>query len=148
MQVLLLICIVNSMCYKSFALSIHNASTSTINIAECDITYIENLESGDINNRAKATNKVDWTINPSITKKATVAFSLSANESVTINCTYSPPDASIDFGLISPDGRFYYINTKSGDFNKSIIVNENGLYYLAIRNNFSKPVNVVGFVYY
>ena len=56
--------------------------------------------------------------------------------------------ASVDFGLLAPDGYFYYERVTSGDINKAIQVDERGTYILAVRNNSSDTVSVVGFVHY
>ncbi|MBS5549810.1 MAG: hypothetical protein KHX40_11560 [Oscillospiraceae bacterium] len=100
------------------------------------------------NNTTRATNRFDWSIPSGVTKKANTAFSLDADETVTINCTFSPRNSDVDFGLIAPNGRFYYTNADGGSFNNSIRVNETGKYYLAIRNNSDQTIQVMGFVYY
>lgn len=74
--------------------------------------------------------------------------SLQANDSITFNCSYSPLSASMDFGVISSSGRFYYINVKEGSINQAIRISQSGSYMVAIRNNFSQTVSVVGFVNY
>ena len=73
---------------------------------------------------------------------------LEAGETVTINASYSPASASMDFGLIAPDGYFYYVNVDSGSINKTIRVDERGNYLLAVRNNSNRTVSVVGYVNY
>ena len=97
---------------------------------------------------ARATNRFDWSISPGVTKQATTAFSLSANEKVTFNCTFTPTNASVDFGLISPNGTFYHISAGNGTIKDSVQVPENAKYYLAIRNNSKSTVQVMGFVSY
>ena len=76
------------------------------------------------------------------------SFSLEAGETVTINCSYSPASASVDFGLIAPDGYFYYVNSTNGSINSTLKVNARGQYTLAVRNNSSNTISVVGYVYY
>lgn len=76
------------------------------------------------------------------------SFSLEAGESVTINASYSPSFASVDFGVIAPDNLFYGINTKTGSINKTIKVNQRGTYTFAIRNNSAYVISVSGFVTY
>ena len=73
---------------------------------------------------------------------------LEANDIVTFNCSYSPSSASVDFGVIAPNGRFYYINVKGGSINQAIRISQSGSYTVAIRNNSSQTVRVVGFVNY
>ena len=80
--------------------------------------------------------------------KAGSTFPLEVGEVVTIKATYSPFSASVDFGLIAPDGLFYGLNTKTGSFDKSIEVNQRGNYSLAIRNNSSDTIHVSGHVNY
>ncbi len=75
-------------------------------------------------------------------------FYLSSGSTITFNCSYSPSPASMDFGVIAPDGKFYYVNVKEGSINQPIRVNQTGDYSVAIRNNSSQTVSVVGFVEY
>ena len=67
---------------------------------------------------------------------------------VTINCSYTPVAASVDFGVIAPDGYFYFLNVEGGNINRSIRVNQSGNFAVAIRNNSSNSVRVVGFIEY
>lgn len=76
------------------------------------------------------------------------ALSLDAGETVTFDCTYSPTTASMDFGLIAPNGRFYYINATNGSIDQAIRVSERGTYTVAISNNASYAVTVTGTVRY
>lgn len=73
-------------------------------------------------------------------------FFLAERGIVTINCSYSPSSASMDFGVIAPDGYFYFLNVGGGSINRSIRVNQSGHYLMAIRNNSSQTVSVVGYV--
>ena len=75
-------------------------------------------------------------------------FSLAAGEVVTIKATYTPFNASVDFGLIAPDGLFYGLSGSNGSFDEGIQVNQNGVYRLAIRNRSSVAVDVSGYVNY
>ena len=75
-------------------------------------------------------------------------FPLEVGETVTINAVYSPQSASVDFGLIAPDGLFYPFRAESGQFNETIKVGQRGSYTLAIRNNSSYDISVSGFVVY
>ena len=80
--------------------------------------------------------------------KAGSSFPLEVGEVVTIKATYSPFSASVDFGLIAPDGLFYGLNTTTGSFDKAIKVNQRGHYYFAIRNNSSGKISASGYVNY
>lgn len=96
----------------------------------------------------RATNQFTITIPPKITMGADSQFSLATGEKVTINASYAPTNASVDFGLMDSDGIFHYINVIDGSINQSIQIKEWGKYTLAIRNNSSYTVNVSGFVTY
>ena len=80
--------------------------------------------------------------------QADTSFPLDVGETVTIKASYSPFEASVDFGLIAPDGYFYYFNTTSGSADKTIEVDEAGTYTFAVRNNSDQTVKVTGFVRY
>lgn len=79
---------------------------------------------------------------------ADTAFPLEIGETVTINTVYSPRSASVDFGLIAPDGLFYSVGAQRGSLDATIEVNQRGYYTLAIRNNSDVDVSVSGFVTY
>lgn len=79
---------------------------------------------------------------------ADTSFPLEIGETVTINAVYSPRSASVDFGLIAPDGLFYPVRAKDGRFDETIEVNQRGYYTLAIRNNSDFDISVSGFVTY
>ncbi len=76
------------------------------------------------------------------------SFPLAAGETVTIKASYSPFSASVDFGLIAPDGRFYYFNITNGSIDKAIRVDESGNYVFQVKNNSDSEVHVSGFVNY
>ena len=96
----------------------------------------------------RATGSIDATVPASSLVYAGESFPLESGETVTINCSYSPASASMDFGLVDSDGIFYSLNVTGGSINKTIRVSERGSYTLAIRNNSSSSVRVVGFVNY
>lgn len=75
-------------------------------------------------------------------------FPLAAGETVTIKASYSPFSASVDFGLVAPDGKFYYFNVTDGSIDETIEVDESGNYTLQVRNNSGVTVRVSGFVNY
>lgn len=75
-------------------------------------------------------------------------ISFNANDEVAFNCSYSPSSASLDFGVIASSGKFYSVNVKGGSIQRSIIITQAGSYAVAIRNNSSQTVRVVGFVNY
>lgn len=76
------------------------------------------------------------------------SFPLAAGETVTIKASYSPFSASVDFGLIAPNGVYHYFNITNGSIDKTIQVDESGDYTLQVRNNSNYEVAVSGFVNY
>ena len=97
---------------------------------------------------SRATNSFKWSISPYVTKQADTHFSLSANETVTFNCTSTPSSASVDFGLISSDGTFYHANSSNGRIKGTVKVPKTDKYFLAFRNNSSMTIQVTGTVSY
>lgn len=75
-------------------------------------------------------------------------FPLAAGETVTIKASYSPFSASVDFGIVAPNGKFYYFNVTDGSIDETIEVDESGNYTLQEKNNSSETVRVSGFVNY
>lgn len=96
----------------------------------------------------RASGKFDMEVPANSAVKADSSFPLEVGEIVTIKATYSPFSASVDFGVIAPDGLFYGLNTTTGSFDKAIKVNQRGHYYFAIRNNSSGTISVSGYVNY
>lgn len=125
--------------YNSGLLRLENMNHEII-----DLSRAETLEEKSV--------RVTGSLNGNIPAKTLAVsgekFSLEVGETVTLNCSYSPASASMDFGVIAPDGYFYFLNVKDGSINRSIVVNQRGVYSLAIRNNSSHTVTVVGFVEY
>lgn len=96
----------------------------------------------------RATNSFNISIPAKTKAQASSSFSLVAGETVTIKASYAPFSASVDFGLIAPDGKFYYFNVTNGSIDKTIEVSESGKYTLQIRNKSTSEVKVSGFVNY
>lgn len=95
-----------------------------------------------------ATNSFNMSIPAKTKALANSSFPLMAGETVTIKASYAPFSASVDFGLVAPDGKFYYFNITNGSIDKTIQVSESGSYTLQIRNNSNTEVTVAGFVNY
>ena len=106
-----------------------------------------NITRFDVNS-TRATGSFNMTIPAKSRAVASSSFPLAAGETVTIKASYSPFSASVDVGLIAPDGTFYYFNITNGSVNKTIQVDEGGNYTLQIRNNSNNEVNFSGFVNY
>lgn len=96
----------------------------------------------------RATGSFNMTVPAKSTLRADKTFPLEAGETVTIKATYSPFSASVDFGLVDPNGVFYYLTASNGSFDKTIKVEERGNYIFAVRNNSSSSVSVSGYVNY
>lgn len=75
-------------------------------------------------------------------------FNLNVGDEVTFDCDYVPASASVDFGVIAPDRKFYSLNSTSGSIHQSIEVDQQGQYTIAIRNNSSEDVTVAGEINY
>ncbi len=95
-----------------------------------------------------ATNSFNMNIPAKSRIKADSSFSLVAGETVAINASYAPFDASVDFGLVDSDGVFHYFNVTDGSIDKTMRIEKNGSYTLQVRNNSSTEVKVSGFVNY
>lgn len=96
----------------------------------------------------RASGQFNMSIKANTIVKANTSFPLEAGEVVTIKASYSPFSASVDFGLIAPDGMFYSVNVRDGSVNQRIEVDQRGSYTLAIRNNSSRTISVSGYVNY
>ena len=95
-----------------------------------------------------ATGSFNMSIPAKSQTRANSSFPLAAGETVTIKASYSPFSASVDFGLIAPDGKYYCFNITDGSIDKTIQVDESGSYTLQVRNNSNYEVKVSGFVNY
>ena len=110
------------------------------------VEIIGAAESVDIIERA--TGRFSMTIEANSFSSATSSFPMEAGETVTINASYSPSAASVDFGVMDEDGTFYYLNVTGGSINETIVIEERGHYRLTVRNNSSREIDVMGFVTY
>ena len=96
----------------------------------------------------RATNQFIVSVPAKKIRGADISFSMAAGESVSINATYLPQTASVDFGLVDSDGIFHFINVTGGSINRAIKIKDSGYYTLAIRNNSSSTIEVTGSVNY
>jgi len=78
------------------------------------------------------------------TMLADTSFPLEVGETVTINASYSPGPASVDFGLVDDDGIFHSVNVTDGNIDYTIQITERGNYTFAVRNNSSTTIAVSG----
>ena len=96
----------------------------------------------------RASGSFNISVNPYTRAKGDTNFPLEAGETVRIYATYSPESASVDFGLVDPDGVFHYVSAENGSFDETFEVPESGNYRLGIKNNSGQTVKVSGFVKY
>lgn len=97
---------------------------------------------------ARTVGSVKFAVSAGASACADNSLTLEAGETVNINCPFSPLRARLDFGLIAPDGTFYYKSATGGTINFTIEVPEDGDYTFAVRNRSSDDVWVLGFVTY
>jgi hypothetical protein len=95
-----------------------------------------------------ATGRFTVTVQAGKEERAKTSFPLDVGEIVTINATYTPLDADVEFGLVDEQGTFHHSSGKNGSFSKSIGINERGNYAFAIRNNSDVDIEVTGYVNY
>lgn len=96
----------------------------------------------------RASGSFNVSVNPYARAKGDTDFPLEAGETVRIYATYSPDSASVDFGLVDPDGVFHYVRAENGSVDTTFEVPESGNYRLGIKNNSGQTVKVSGFVRY
>ena len=132
-MVLAAILVIGSVCFPVSAVEVE---TTTPNSTIKSFVVPRATESFSINIPAKTA------------LSANTSFPLAAGETVTIKASYAPFSASVDFGLIAPDGVYYYFTITNGSIDETIRVPENGDYILKIRNNEDFEVEVAGFVNY
>ena len=96
----------------------------------------------------RASGKFSMTVPANKLRRANSSFSLDAGEVVTINASYAPSSASVDFGLIDSDNVFHFVTATNGSVNQGIEIEKRGQYTLAVRNNSSSEIEVSGFVSY
>ncbi len=97
---------------------------------------------------ARATGRFNMTIKAGRIAKADTSFPLEKDDEVTINASYAPANAVVNFGLIGPDNQFYYITVEDGTINETIKVNQHGYYTFAIENTSNVDITVNGYVNY
>lgn len=103
---------------------------------------------GDSGVSVLATGSFSMSVAPYGKSEANKALPLAAGETVSISAVYAPEDASMDFGLVDPEGVFHYFTVTGGSIDKTIRVSESGNYTFAVRNNTGVTVKVSGIVNY
>lgn len=129
-------------------------TTGFASVHDDGILYMEELNGSVMDNIimecsvARASGSLNVNILPNSGVTINGYFTLAVNDSVKFDCSYTPKSASVDFGVIAPDGLFYGISGTNGSINQSLRVNQRGSYTLAIVNNSAYTVTVTGEVTY
>lgn len=120
-----------------------------VTVSCCTVsTYAAELPNQRAFSFMRATGHFDMEVPGNSTVKADKEFPLEIGETVAINAVYSPQTASVDFGLLAPDGLFYSLNATDGSFDEVIAVDQRGNYTLVVRNSSDYSINVSGYVNY
>lgn len=127
-----------------------DAGTEVVSIEELPVETVDSvtISENKAGSMTRATKRIEWNIPAGKVMKANTAYFLETDEIVTINCTYSPRTADLDFGFITPDDTFHFTSGSNGSIKVNIQIEDTGKYYFAVRNNTSKTVEVLGYVYY
>jgi len=120
---------------------------STNIIPANSVVEISNLEFVSTHS-ARATNRLNWSIASSVTKKSSTTLDLDVNETVTFNCSFTPSSSNVYFGLIASDGSFHCSAATNGRFKGTIKVPKTDKYYLAVYNNSGSTIQVTGTISY
>lgn len=125
------------------------AGSLCVNAGAVDKIRMDMLDSEAIHNvSVRASGSFSMSVAAYGKSEADKTFPLEVGETVSISAVYTPENASVDFGLIDPNGIFHYINVTNGVIDKTIVIEERGNYTLAIRNNSANTIQVSGFVKY
>ncbi len=129
---------------------ISESKEEVINLSEMAYVALDDSQNviDDNISCSRATTSVSWSVKANILKEANTTFPMEAGECVTINCSYTPRWADVEFGLIAPDNRFYYLPGENGSINRAIRIDERGEYRFGVYNKSSNTVSVTGFIEY
>lgn len=127
-----------------------DTGSEAISFGELSVEAVSpmSISRGQAGSMTRATSRIEWAVPSDTVMKADTAYSLEADEIVTINCTYSPRTADLDFGFITQDDTFHFTNGSNGSIKINIQIENTGKYYFAVRNNENETVEVLGYVYY
>ena len=140
---LLCVLLLNSVNIPASAVS----QESTNIIPANSVVEISNLEFVSTHS-ARATNRLNWSIASSVTKKSSTTLDLDVNETVPFNCSFTPSSSNVYFGLIASDGSFHCSAATNGRFKGTIKVPKTDKYYLAVYNNSGSTIQVTGTISY
>lgn len=108
----------------------------------------ENLREEPLTLERRASGRFSITVKAGDVRKADTSFPLEKGDTVRIKASYTPADATVNFGLTGPDNQFYYIPVSTGAIDETIEVNQHGYYTLTIENTSDSDVTVNGYVNY
>lgn len=145
-----LICVmaIGFLCITANAQEVGYGQILNLGEMDCEQVDILGMSTVDENIMVRSTNSINATVAGYSHSVSRQTVYLVDRGIISINCSYSPSSASVDFGVIAPDGYFYFLNVEGGSINRSIRVNQSGSYAVAIRNNSSDTIYVSGFVNY
>ncbi|NBJ90881.1 hypothetical protein [Acutalibacter sp. 1XD8-36] len=109
---------------------------------------VEIVESDGNQPVARATSRFTIDVKANSSMRASTSFPMEVGEVITIKASYAPFSASVDVGLVGPNGRFHYVTVTDGSINLAIKITERGKYTFAVRNNSAFGINVSGYVNY
>ena len=137
-KIIAVVAIVGCICVNAVAVEFEMAN----HVLASDETWVE------MTSISRASGSFNVSVAANARAKGDTDFPLEAGETVRINATYSPESASVDFGLVDPDGVFHYVTAENGSVDTTFEIPESGNYRLGIKNNSGYTVTVAGFVKY
>ena len=69
---------------------------------------------------------------------------MTGGDTVKFNMTYTPPNMTVNYGIVSPSGSFTYVTSLSGSMTLSFTAQQAGQHSIRIMNNGSSPIYVSG----
>ena len=145
-----LVCVLSVVWLSTTVMAVGTSAKEEISLKNMEKSYFHlfSIESEGDSFSPYALGTINTTISPNSIVAVREQLPMGAYETVTINCSFNPASASLDFGLIDSDNVFHYINVTGGSINETIHIDERGDYTFAIRNKSSVSVSVVGFLNY
>ena len=137
-KIIAVVAIVGCICVNAVAVEFEMAN----HVLASDETWVE------MTSISRASGSFNVSVAANARAKGDTDFPLEAGETVRIYATYSPERASVDFGLVDPDGVFHYVTAENGSVDTTFEIPESGNYRLGIKNNSGYTVTVAGFVKY
>ena len=137
-KIIAVVAIAGCICVNAVAVEFEMAN----HVLASDETWVE------MTSISRASGSFNVSVAANARAKGDTDFPLEAGETVRIYATYSPESASVDFGLVDPDGVFHYVTAENGSVDTTFEIPESGNYRLGIKNNSGYTVTVAGFVKY